>query len=154
MGKSMLMFDGNNNWCPIPFFEPKIIKVEFLVKGSTFIFEDEEVYRISLQIETNHSDREMRTRSIMPFAIFILATQQLCAQSTLSVGFDNPQDSARTKVWWFHGETVGTHEGITADLEAFKQQGVGGVVYYDQVHGNGDGAFKVFSPEWWDVLYT
>lgn len=50
------MFDGNNNWCPIPFFEPKIIKVEFLVKGSTFIFEDEEVYRISLQIETNHSD--------------------------------------------------------------------------------------------------
>ncbi|MBQ1580952.1 MAG: hypothetical protein II107_00595, partial [Prevotella sp.] len=38
---------------------------------------------------------------------------------------------------------MGTHEGITADLEAFKQQGVGGVVYYDQVHGNGDGAFKV-----------
>ena len=122
------------------------------MKGSTFIFEDEEVYRISLQIETNHSDREMRTRSIILFAIFIFATQQLWAQSPLSVGFDNPQDSARTKVWWFHGETIGTHEGITADLEAFKQQGVGGVVYYDQVHGNGDGAFKVFSPEWWDEL--
>ena len=72
------------------------------------------------------------------------------AQSTLSYGFEHPQDSARTKVWWFHGETIGTHEGITADLEAFKQQGVGGVVYYDQVHGNGEGAFKVFSPEWWD----
>ncbi|MBQ1702473.1 MAG: glycosyl hydrolase family 2, partial [Prevotella sp.] len=94
----------------------------------------------------------MRTRSIIFFAIFIFATQQLWAQSPLSVGFDNPQDSARTKVWWFHGETIGTHEGITADLEAFKQQGVGGVVYYDQVHGNGDGAFKVFSPEWWDEL--
>ena len=74
------------------------------------------------------------------------------AQSSLTYGFDHPQDTARTKVWWFHGETVGTHEGITADLEAFKQQGVGGVVYYDQVHGDGEGAFKVFSPEWWDEL--
>ena len=34
-------------------------------------------------------------------------------------------------VWWFFGETPTTREGITADLEAFKQQGVGGVVYYD-----------------------
>lgn len=67
-------------------------------------------------------------------------------------GFAHPQDSCRTKVWWFHGETIGTHEGITADLQAFKNQGVGGVVYYDQVHGQGEGAFKVFSPEWWDEL--
>ena len=74
------------------------------------------------------------------------------AQTTLNYGFDHPQDSARTKVWWFHGETVGTHEGIRADLEAFKEQGVGGVVYYDQVHGNGEGASKVFSPDWWDEL--
>lgn len=83
----------------------------------------------------------------------VMAGVQLCgAQTPLSYGFDHPQDSARTKVWWFHGETVGTHEGITADLEAFKQQGVGGVVYYDQVHGKGEGASKVFSPEWWDEL--
>lgn len=67
-------------------------------------------------------------------------------------GFLIPQDTARTKVWWFHGETEGTHEGITADLEAFRQAGVGGVVYYDQVHGSGEGAAKVFSPEWWDEI--
>lgn len=72
--------------------------------------------------------------------------------ASLNDGFDHPQDSCRTKVWWFHGETAGTHEGITADLQAFKEQGVGGVVYYDQVHGNGEGAYKVFSPEWWDEL--
>ena len=82
----------------------------------------------------------------------MFACGQLRAQTPLSYGFDHPQDSARTKVWWFHGETIGTHEGITADLEAFKEQGVGGVVYYDQVHGKGEGAFKVFSPEWWDEL--
>ncbi len=61
-------------------------------------------------------------------------------------------DSTRTKLWWFHGETPTTHEGITADLEAFKEAGVGGVVYYDQVHGDAEGAFPVFSPEWWDAL--
>ena len=72
--------------------------------------------------------------------------------SFLYNGFLHPQDTARTKVWWFHGETEGTHQGITADLEAFRQAGVGGVVYYDQVHGNGEGAAQVFSPEWWDEI--
>ena len=88
--------------------------------------------------------------------IALLLTNHLCFSQTerysLRWGFDHPQDSARTKVWWFHGETPSTHEGITADLEAFKDKGVGGVVYYDQVHGTGEGASKVFSPEWWDEL--
>lgn len=66
--------------------------------------------------------------------------------------FANPQDSTRTKVWWFHGETETTREGITADLEAYKRAGVGGVVYYDQVHGKGENALEAMSPEWWDML--
>src|SRR5574344_2550692 len=85
-------------------------------------------------------------------------TQHL-PSSTAAVGirqafneFQHPQDSTRTKVWWFHGETRTTREGITADLEAFKEAGVGGVVYYDQVHGNGAGAFDAMSREWWDML--
>ena len=35
-------------------------------------------------------------------------------------------DSTRTKVWWFHGENITTEEGITADLEAYRQAGMGG----------------------------
>lgn len=66
--------------------------------------------------------------------------------------FHTPQDSCRTKVWWFHGETETTREGITADLEAFKRAGVGGVVYYDQVHQPSDKAFDAMSPEWWKML--
>ena len=66
--------------------------------------------------------------------------------------FSNPADSARTKVWWFHGETETTREGITADLEAYKRAGVGGVVYYDQVHGKGEHALPAFSVEWWEML--
>ena len=75
--------------------------------------------------------------------------------TNLSYGFEHPQDTARTKLWWFLGETETTREGITADLEAFKQQGVGGVVYYDQVHGKGEGADKVFSDAWWQgVIFS
>ncbi len=86
-------------------------------------------------------------RQTITFLLFWTAIITSMAQTPLAYGFDHPQDTARTKVWWFHGETAGTHEGITADLEAFKRQGIGGVVYYDQVHGDGEGAFDVFSPE-------
>ena len=91
-------------------------------------------------------------KTALCFFSSLLMCISVMGQNGLAYGFDYPQDSARTKVWWFHGETVGTHDGITADLEAFKQQGVGGVIYYDQVHGDGEGAFKVFSPQWWDEL--
>lgn len=67
-------------------------------------------------------------------------------------GFENIQDSARSKVWWFHGETETTKEGITADLEAFKKAGLGGVVYYDQTHGVKESKIKAMSPEWWELL--
>lgn len=67
-------------------------------------------------------------------------------------GFENLQDSTRTKVWWFHGETETTKEGITADLEAYKKAGVGGVVYYDQTHGKMENALPAFSEEWWEML--
>ena len=77
---------------------------------------------------------------------------QLSGWKETLYGFEHPQDSTRTKVWWFHGETETTREGITADLEAYKRAGVGGVVYYDQVHGKGEHALSAFSAEWWEML--
>lgn len=71
----------------------------------------------------------------------------------LSNEFEHPYDSTRTKLWWFHGETETTNKGITADMEAFKSAGVGGVVYYDQVHGSGVNVSPVFSKDWWEKLY-
>jgi hypothetical protein len=84
-------------------------------------------------------------------------TRSVAAQSVGGIraalqAFRQPEDSTRTKVWWFHGETPTTREGITADLEAFKAAGVGGVVYYDQVHGPAEGALEAFSPAWWEML--
>lgn len=66
--------------------------------------------------------------------------------------FTHPQDSTRTKVWWFHGEAETTKEGITADLEGFKRAGIGGVVYYGQAHGKGKNILTIMSQEWWDIL--
>ena len=89
------------------------------------------------------------------FLFYILAAVAgVAAQSLDSLWnrFVNPERDERTKVWWFHGETETTHEGITADLTAFRDAGVGGVVFYDQVHGNGEGADDAFSPRWWEIL--
>lgn len=89
------------------------------------------------------------------FCICIISCCALGQQSNVKealFGFQNPQDSTRTKVWWFHGETETTKEGITADLEAFKKAGIGGVVYYDQSHGKATNALEGFSSEWWKML--
>lgn len=87
-------------------------------------------------------------------ALLTMSAQHVGAQTVEQAwrAFHEPQDTARTKVWWFHGETETTREGITADLEAFKKAGVGGVVYYDQVHKPTDKALKAMSPQWWQML--
>ncbi|MBO5916881.1 MAG: glycosyl hydrolase family 2, partial [Bacteroidales bacterium] len=100
----------------------------------------------------------MKTKAIFWIAICLCSLLlSSCRPSRLTLDdvyaeFCDVPDSARTKVWWFHGETPTTREGITADLEAFKQAGVGGVVYYDQVHGKALGADSIFSDAWWDAL--
>ncbi|MCD8287523.1 MAG: glycosyl hydrolase family 2, partial [Porphyromonadaceae bacterium] len=71
----------------------------------------------------------------------------------VAAAFASPPDTTRTKVWWFHGETETTRAGITADLEAYRQAGIGGVVYYDQVHNSSTpDAFEALSPDWWEML--
>lgn len=92
------------------------------------------------------------TMTMLAWAIAATADRECGGEGGLSEGFCHPQDSARTKVWWFFGEGPTTRAGITADLEAFRRQGIGGVVYYDQVHGKGVGADKLFSTEWWQHL--
>lgn len=89
------------------------------------------------------------------FILFAMSLASATAQTIEDVyrEFQSVPDSTRTKVWWFHGEDTTTREGITADLEAYKEAGVGGVVYYDQQHGPGTSAsLKAMSPEWWSML--
>ena len=94
----------------------------------------------------------MIRRLVLLFFTSVVLLFSAKADNNLWEKFCHPSDAARTKVWWFHGETVTTEEGIDADLEAFKEKGVGGVVFYDQVHSKASGAFPAMSPEWWQML--
>ena len=86
----------------------------------------------------------------------ILAGLTMAASTTAAANHLKPTpsalDSARTRVWWFFGNTETNRRGMTADLEAFKEQGIGGVVYYDQVHGEPQNADTLFSQTWWQNL--
>ena len=67
----------------------------------------------------------------------------------------NPTVDYRMKTWWFFGYERTASEGITADVEALRDAGFGGVVYYDQNHARdarANGAEDAFSPEWWRHL--
>ena len=92
------------------------------------------------------------THRLFSFLLFCMTMLPAVADNGLWEKFCNPADEARTKVWWFHGETETTEAGIDADLEAFKEKGIGGVVFYDQVHSKATGAFPSMSPEWWHML--
>lgn len=96
-----------------------------------------------------------RTTSITTFistVLFSLTTCFHCHADKLWEAFMHPSNEARTKLWWFHGETETTREGIDADLQAFKDAGIGGVVFYDQTHGSQKGACAALSSEWWAML--
>lgn len=67
----------------------------------------------------------------------------------------DPTPDFRMKTWWFFGYESTTDQGITADVEALRDAGFGGVVYYDQNHAKdpmANGAEDAFSPTWWHHL--
>ena len=66
-----------------------------------------------------------------------------------------PTAEYRMKTWWFFGYEHTSDKGITADVEALRDAGFGGVVYYDQNHAKdakANGAEDAFSREWWRHL--
>ena len=67
-------------------------------------------------------------------ACFALVSAGLAAPShddPLAAGFANPPTSARPLGWWHWINGNVTKEGIVADLESFKSQGLGGVQMFD-----------------------
>ncbi len=91
-------------------------------------------------------------KRITIYLLILLLATTLSANDNLWMRFANPSQEFRTKLWWFHGETETTKEGIRQDLEEFKNKGIGGVVFYDQVHGNAERAYPSMSEEWWEML--
>jgi hypothetical protein len=70
----------------------------------------------------------------------------------LARGFATPPDSARPWVFWFWLNGNITKPGITADLEAMKRVGVGGVLIMEVDQGAPAGPMVFGSPEWREMF--
>ena len=87
-------------------------------------------------------------------ACAILACPRLCAESAASMEaeFAAPPESARPWVYWMFMDGNLSREGITADLEAMKQAGIGGAIYMEVGVGVARGPVKFMSPEWQELI--
>lgn len=67
---------------------------------------------------------------------------------SLESGFQNPPESAKPQTWWHWMNGNVTKEGITADLEAMKQIGLGGATVFNLGCDIPFGGVSFMSPEW------
>jgi len=83
------------------------------------------------------------------FAVAWLALPCLTrAQANLRDGFVHPPAEARPWVYWFWMDGNLSREGITADLEAMRGAGIGGVLIMEVDVGIPRGPVRFMSPEW------
>lgn len=74
------------------------------------------------------------------------------AADSLEAGFHSPPDSAKPQTWWHWMNGNVTKAGITADLEAMKQIGLGGAEIFNADCSIPPGPVKFNSPEWHDMF--
>ena len=84
---------------------------------------------------------------LLVFALAV-AGQATGRGADLEQGFRKPPESARPWVYWFVMDGNLTREGITADFEALKKAGVGGVIMMEVDVGIPRGPVKFMSAEW------
>ena len=73
-------------------------------------------------------------------------------EDELARKFVSPPDDARPWVYWFWLNGNITKEGITADLEAMKRTGIGGVLIMEVDQGAPVGPVGFMSPQWRDLF--
>src|ERR1039457_364966 len=77
----------------------------------------------------------MIKRLLTTLTLTTLCALNLTAANELERGFTHPPDSARPWVYWFWLSGNITSNGITADLEAMKRVGIGGVLLMETAQG-------------------
>jgi hypothetical protein len=93
-------------------------------------------------------------KNILKIALIVILQSILLninAQS-LEKGFVNPPDWAKPWVYWFWLNGNLSKNGITADLEAMKRAGIGGVLIMEVDQGTPKGAYVFGSTEWRDLF--
>src|SRR5215469_3068094 len=95
----------------------------------------------------------MKTKQFL-FPVLSAVLSALAVSATpadsLDSGFLNPPDSAKPQVWWHWMNGNVTKAGISADLEAMKQIGLGGATIVNADCGIPRGPVLFMSPEWQD----
>src|SRR5690349_16698646 len=85
-------------------------------------------------------------------AIALLGSGPLGAPTTsldaLEASFVNPPNSARPHTWWHWMDGNVTKVGITKDLEAMAEVGIGGAQMFTVAQGIPKGPVDYMSPKW------
>ncbi len=82
---------------------------------------------------------------LLAFSFGVLAANPM---DTLKRAFRTPPESARPWVYWVWMDGNLTRDGLTADLEAMKRAGIGGVIIMEVNVGIPRGHVEFMSPEW------
>ena len=96
----------------------------------------------------------LRSVRLLAVVSTLVATRPVMAADTtldaLAPGFQAPPPSARPWVYWFWNNGNVTSNGITADLEAMRRAGIGGVLIMDVVERFAPprGTAEFMNPEW------
>jgi hypothetical protein len=85
-------------------------------------------------------------------AILLGAGARPASGDDLSANFVNPPPSARPWVYWFPLDGNLSSNGITADLEAMKRAGIGGVLYMEIGESAPAGPARFAGPLWRDLV--
>jgi hypothetical protein len=72
--------------------------------------------------------------------------------SDLATQFVAPPDSAKPWVYWYFMDGNLDRAGMTADLEAMKQAGIGGAIFLEVNIGVPRGSVDFMSPQWMDLV--
>ena len=90
----------------------------------------------------------MKRFLLFAFLLIPLVSTSQTQSDALRQGFSRPPDEARPWVYWVWMDGNLSREGITADLEAMKSAGIGGMIIMEVNVGIPQGPVKFMSPEW------
>ncbi len=94
----------------------------------------------------------MKTNTLIGLAALCALAGTASAADELARNFSTPPASARPWVYWFPLDGNLSRDGITADLEAMKRVGIGGVLYMETDQGAPTGPAAFAGPLWRELF--